>query len=332
MALRKQSFSKPQLAIFILVFALLGGVLIYRSLAASNPNLQGDLNNDNTVNAIDLSMLLSNYGTTNSAGDANSDGAVNAIDLSIVLSHYGGTYTPGSGEPSPIAGQGYHLDFSDDFNSFDSSIWADHIWYQSPIPNTVYAQNGELTVKTRRADGWKDSNASTGGKKTWTQGYFETRMKWTSSQGAWPAFWLFSQAQQNGTTSASLQTSEIDILEGDGTVSTGYNTALHKNTGDGFGIADQVCPSNNWHQDLGYGNITTDYHIYSLLWTTTTVTWYFDGHQIATCPVWANSTNQPMFLLLSMWPGGAISGRTTPSASGPAELTSLFDWVHVWQK
>jgi hypothetical protein len=87
--LKKSSFSKPQLLVFVLVFAAIGSYILVRSFAASNPNLAGDLNSDNTVNAIDLSMLLSNYGTTNSAGDANSDGAVNAIDLSIVLSHYG---------------------------------------------------------------------------------------------------------------------------------------------------------------------------------------------------------------------------------------------------
>jgi hypothetical protein len=90
--LKKNSFSKPQLLLFVLIFAAIGSYILIRSFAASNPNLAGDLNNDNTVNAIDLSMLLSNYTTSNAAGDANSDGTVNAIDLSIVLSHYGQTY------------------------------------------------------------------------------------------------------------------------------------------------------------------------------------------------------------------------------------------------
>src|SRR4051812_44452108 len=80
--------SKINLLVFVLVFAGIGAYILTRSFAASNPNLPGDLNNDNVVNAIDLSTLLSNYGTSNAAGDANSDGAVNAIDLSIVLSHY----------------------------------------------------------------------------------------------------------------------------------------------------------------------------------------------------------------------------------------------------
>jgi parallel beta-helix repeat protein len=88
-SLKKNTFSKPQLLVFILAFAAIGAFILIKSFAASNPNLPGDLNNDNTVNALDLSLILSNYGTTNSAGDANSDNIVNALDLSVVLSHYG---------------------------------------------------------------------------------------------------------------------------------------------------------------------------------------------------------------------------------------------------
>jgi hypothetical protein len=49
----------------------------------------GDLNNDNQVNILDLSILLSNYATSNSIADINKDGTVNILDLSILLSNYG---------------------------------------------------------------------------------------------------------------------------------------------------------------------------------------------------------------------------------------------------
>ncbi len=49
----------------------------------------GDLNGDNTVDVTDLSILLSNYNTTNAVADINHDGTVNIFDLSILLSHYG---------------------------------------------------------------------------------------------------------------------------------------------------------------------------------------------------------------------------------------------------
>ena len=52
----------------------------------------GDLNGDGTVNAADLSILLSNWGKTGATaaqGDLNGDCTVNAADLSILLTHWG---------------------------------------------------------------------------------------------------------------------------------------------------------------------------------------------------------------------------------------------------
>lgn len=56
--------------------------------ATLTPKL-GDLNGDNLVNVVDLSILLSNFNTTNSVADVNKDGFVNIIDLSILLSRFG---------------------------------------------------------------------------------------------------------------------------------------------------------------------------------------------------------------------------------------------------
>jgi hypothetical protein len=53
------------------------------------PAKPADLNGDNAVNIQDLSILLSNYSTTNTTADINKDGTVNILDLSILLSNYG---------------------------------------------------------------------------------------------------------------------------------------------------------------------------------------------------------------------------------------------------
>jgi hypothetical protein len=49
----------------------------------------GDLNGDGVVNIFDLSILLSNWGTSNQNADLNNDGVVNIFDLSILLSNWG---------------------------------------------------------------------------------------------------------------------------------------------------------------------------------------------------------------------------------------------------
>ncbi len=55
---------------------------------ASPAVITGDLNSDRQVNALDLSILLSHWGTTNTSADINHDGTVNVIDLSALLSHW----------------------------------------------------------------------------------------------------------------------------------------------------------------------------------------------------------------------------------------------------
>ena len=103
MRLKANKFSNKRLLIFMLVFAAIGGLVIWRSFAAPNPNLLGDLNNDNVVNGADLSILAANYKTTNSVADINTDGTVNIADLSILLTHYGQTYTPVNSLPVPAS-------------------------------------------------------------------------------------------------------------------------------------------------------------------------------------------------------------------------------------
>lgn len=94
------NISRLNLLAFALIFGLIGGYAIFRSFAATNPNLLGDLNNDNTVNQADLTILTTNFGTTNSTADINSDGKVNVLDLSILLSSYGQSV---AAQPPPSA-------------------------------------------------------------------------------------------------------------------------------------------------------------------------------------------------------------------------------------
>ncbi len=70
-------------------FELVGGFW-----AAGAPcTLNGDLNYDGTIDLLDLSQLLANFGTLGGAtyedGDLNGDGAVDLIDLSELLIGFG---------------------------------------------------------------------------------------------------------------------------------------------------------------------------------------------------------------------------------------------------
>lgn len=70
-------------------------------VSSTASSLIGDINKDNKVDILDLSLLLSNWDTTNAVSDLNSDGTISILDLSILLSNYGQTATavscPGPG-------------------------------------------------------------------------------------------------------------------------------------------------------------------------------------------------------------------------------------------
>ncbi|MBX4201597.1 hypothetical protein KW803_01720 [Candidatus Saccharibacteria bacterium] len=169
--LRNNKFSKPQLLIFTLVFALIGGILIYRSFAASNPNLPGDVNNDNVVDITDLSTILTYFNTTDTRGDADSSGRVDITDLSIVLSHYGSRYT------APT--DGFKLVMVTDANSDGLPNFKDVVTFSftslstTPSVKLECFQNGVLV--SSETDGFYpdypwDTNYELGPTYVWTSG------------------------------------------------------------------------------------------------------------------------------------------------------------------
>ncbi|MDG1950921.1 MAG: hypothetical protein P8J32_08980, partial [bacterium] len=54
---------------------------IYRRLA-------GDMNEDDTVNDYDLSLLIASWGTEDASGDFNEDGVVDDYDFSMMVARW----------------------------------------------------------------------------------------------------------------------------------------------------------------------------------------------------------------------------------------------------
>jgi hypothetical protein len=255
--------SKINLLVFVLVFASIGSYILTHSFATSNPNLPGDLNNDNVVNAIDLSTLLSNYGTSNAAGDANSDGAVNAIDLSIVLSHYGQSVTGGTtatfGKTAIGSGWTTGLNSDDKFveqfsvpssgtvtklsyyvkGDVASSQVARAVIYadNNGVPGALLGQGTEVSVPANKAAGWLDfplstSVSVTGSSKVWiglirgaTQGNIDIATDFTGGNEGFAAD-TYSDGASN-PFGALGGTSTYDI--------SGYATYLTNGSGGGGG-------------------------------------------------------------------------------------------------
>jgi len=242
--------------------------------------------------------------------------------------------TGGSTEPTPIAGQGYHQAFRDDFNTLDRATWDDHIWYDD-LPNPAWAgfqqvdANGIFHLRTSRqftyqGGSYPINTATTlSSGKSFKYGYFEARMQWSAGHGSWPAFWLLSTGWAK-TGSCATSAGEIDVMEGQGSEPNVFYGTVHQDSADACEGHKQN--GNNW-QPLGF-DLTTGFHTYGALWTPTSVTWYVDGRQTHSAPTYPDD-NQAMFLLLQEWVGGWTfdADSTTPSV-----IENQVDYVSVWQK
>src|SRR5437868_3920538 len=94
---------RPKIVVAGLVVALVAAVGGYVAVHSSLAAVSGDLNGDGTVNVFDLSILLSNWGTSDATADINRDGTVNIFDLSTLLSHWGQTGPTPTPTPSTSA-------------------------------------------------------------------------------------------------------------------------------------------------------------------------------------------------------------------------------------
>ncbi len=240
--------------------------------------------------------------------------------------------------PGPIAGQGYHLVFKDDFNHFRKRVWTHRIWYDDP-PQSNWkgfqtVKNGVLHLRTGRSyaatcttcssGDWPINTITTLKSRSFRQGYFEARMTWTKGDGAWPGFWLYSTQHAKDSDQCATKAGEVDVFEGQGSEPKVYYGTVHSNT-NGCAPADDQNPNN--YQEVGK-NLTTGFHRYGALWTDSRITWYLDGKKLMSAPTYS-TTDQRMFLLLQMWVGGWTQD---PNSSTPNVIQTKVDWVRVWQQ
>jgi hypothetical protein len=96
----KRASYRPQAVIVAVAVAAIGYFVVHSGRAAT---LVGDLNNDGVVNILDLSELLSSWGTTNAtiANNLDKSGPIGIVDLSILLSHWGQAASTPTPTPTP---------------------------------------------------------------------------------------------------------------------------------------------------------------------------------------------------------------------------------------
>lgn len=252
----------------------------------------------------------------------------------------------------------YEMTFHDEFDTLsvsDDGIanrtrWTDLLWYLGTSDrkecygraegqrNPFLVKDGILAIIARK-------NAPAGCRSRWTPGvllsvnahgegfaqtygYFEMRAKVPRGRGLKPTFWMLNVAHISGK---ALQ-SEIDILEGQGSTPNLLYTTIHTHDREYQRIhpmieADIVGP--NWqNRDNKHdvGDMTTAFHLYSLFWDKTRLTFYYDRKPVITVPT-PSDFHQPMCLLVSLDLGG-WSGQ--PDETTPDPAIYQIDYIRVY--
>jgi beta-glucanase (GH16 family) len=238
--------------------------------------------------------------------------------------------------------------WSDEFNgsSVNTNIWTYDVgnggsnpgwgnsekeWYTSRT-NNAYVNNGMLHIIARKeaTNGFNYTSArlKSDGLFSWTYGRFEWRAQLPQGSGTWPALWMLgTNFDPPGVGWPGC--GEIDVVENQGFNPNWEQGSLH--SGSDETATNFFLP----------GDSVTNFHTYTLDWTTNAFLFYVDGHLYETQTGWGSSTgnpypypfNQPFFLLMNVAIGGQYLGYPDTNAinSGtvfPCEM--VVDYVRIY--
>ena len=249
------------------------------------------------------------------------------------------------------ATSGWNIVWSDEFNgtTINPSNWSFNIGTGPPYPgwgnneleyytartNNAYVANGLLNIVAQEEsyDGSSYTSAKlvSSGLFSKTYGEFIWRAKLPTGQGYWPALWLYPESSVYGGWAAS---GELDVMENMGNDPTNVLGTIH------FG---GVYPDNTQSYGPSYtfsNDSVTNWHTYSVLWSTNFIDWAVDGQIYEVQTNWYSSTttnstnaypapfNEPFYIIMNLAVGGNFGGNPNGTTVFPGIMQ--VDYARVY--
>ena len=189
--------------------------------------------------------------------------------------------------------------------------------------NNVNVENGFLyiTALNPSAGSYTSGRITTKGKKEFTNCRVEIRAKLTEGKGVWPALWMLGG---NISTVSWPKCGEIDIMENIGHLpSVTYGTLHWDDNGHKYTGGNYTLPT---------GKFSSDFHIFSMVWTPNNVYWYVDGQQffqLAAASATGFPFTLPQFLICNVAVGGNWPGNPDATTVFPQQM--VIDYIRVYQ-
>jgi beta-glucanase (GH16 family) len=251
--------------------------------------------------------------------------------------------TDNTGYTTPLTQPGYTLSWSDEFagSSLDLNSWNQEIgngqsgwgnneleYYTNSSKNT-FVSNGNLIIEARKEaiNGFNYSSGrmTTQNKKTFKFGRIDIRAKLPVGKGIWPALWMLGA---NISTVPWPACGEIDIMELVGTNPARSHGTMHWKPVDGTNT------SKGSEYNLGSGDFSQQFHVFSIVWSQDMIKWYVDDQLFLTttkADVGAANYpfNDPEFLIFNVAVGGNWPGPPDTNTMFPQRM--FVDYVRVFQ-
>ena len=235
-----------------------------------------------------------------------------------------------------LAEDGTTLIWSDDFKTdgapnpdkwgFDigtgSNGWGNgESQYYTSRSENVIVENGvlKITAKKENYQGsqYTSTRLLTKGKFDFKYGRVEVKAKLPIGGGTWPAIWMLGS---NFETVSWPACGEIDIMEHVGNDQNKIHSTLHYPNNSG---------GNANGNSLAVANVSSEFHVYEVVWDENNITFTADGIQVHT---FSNNNNVPFnhnfFLILNVAMGGSFGGAIDANFT---ESTMEIDYIKVFK-
>ena len=248
-----------------------------------------------------------------------------------------------SGYQSATSYDGYSQVWSDEFDGseVDENNWGYDIggggWGNKELEfytnRNAYLTEGNLVIRANKENyggrEYTSSRLKTQSKQTVNYGRIDIRAVMPQGQGIWPALWMLGS---NFPTVGWPHSGEIDIMEMIG--GNGRENTVH-------GTAHWYNQSSNQNASYGgnYGlpsgeTLSTNFHVFSIDWDSTSITWYLDNVQYHTMAINDSSSlaafRKDFFFIFNVAVGG--NWPLDPDASTVFPQRMVVDYVRVFQK
>ena len=248
-----------------------------------------------------------------------------------------------TGYQSATSYEGYSQVWSDEFDGseVDENNWGYDIggsgWGNNELEfytnRNAYLTDGNLVIRANKENyggrEYTSSRLKTQSKQTVNYGRIDIRAVMPQGQGIWPALWMLGS---NFPTVGWPHSGEIDIMEmigGNGRENTVHVTAHWYNQS-----SDQNA-SYGGNYGLPSGEtLSTNFHVFSIDWDSTSITWYLDNVQYHTMAINDSSSlaafRKDFFFIFNIAVGG--NWPQYPDASTVFPQRMVVDYVRVFQK